>query len=90
MTDQAASIEAAASKLVDSSGKLAATDMIGKSQEEIAALKQQEINKILMGNSPMGQRYRNLNKQLGIDYSEFGDASSSVLNYDPKTKRLIQ
>ncbi len=83
-------IEALAGKTVDASGKLAATEMIGKSGEQIAALKQQEINRLLMGNSPMAMRYKALMKERGYDIAGFGAAGGNTMSSERASKFKVE
>jgi hypothetical protein len=89
---QLTAIEAQIGRSVDASGKLAALESIGKSGSEIAAERQRLINEILMGNTPAAKRYqaitKTLNKKLGVDFEEPSGGTSSVLTYDPTTRKL--
>jgi hypothetical protein len=89
---QLTAIEAQIGRSVDASGKLAALESIGKSASEIAAERQRLINEILMSNTPAARRYqaitKTLNKKLGVDFEEPSGGTSSVLTYDPTTRKL--
>jgi hypothetical protein len=90
LNESVSKIEELAGKAVDASGKLASTEMVGKSQAEIAALRQQEVNKMLMGNSPMAMRYKALMKQLGYDISGFGAQGGNTMSADRASKFKVE
>jgi hypothetical protein len=89
---QVTAIEAQIARSVDASGKLAALESIGKSPQEIAMERQRLINEILAGNTPAARRHqaitKSINKKLGIDFEEPSGGGSSVLTYDPTTRKL--
>lgn len=87
MEKLAAGIEAQIGKSIDASGKLAALQSMGKSEQEIAMERQRLVNQALMGNTTQARRYQSLIKKLGYDVSEAG-GGGGVLTYDPTTKTL--
>lgn len=90
LNETAGKIEELAGKAVDATGKLATTEMLGKSQAEIAALKQQEINKMLMGNSPMAMRYKAIMKELGYDLGGFGAQGGNTMSPERASKFKVE
>ena len=71
--------------MVESSGKLAALENMGKSADEIARAKQRMKDDLLSQN----KRYQSIFGRLYPGVTEsFG--GTSILSYDPKTKSLIR
>ena len=81
-------IEAQIGRSIDASGKLAALEALNKTPQEIAMERQRLINQALMGNTSQGRRYQSIMKKLGYDIDEPKGGGSSVLNYDPTTRKL--
>ena len=76
-------LESEANRIVESSGKLAALENIGKSADEIARAKKKMVDDLLVGN----KRYVSIYNRLYPGVMEsFG--GSKVREYDPKTGTL--